>query len=58
MKPVRGQLELELRNSQQCRSLRRARKSTPARIWFEKMRQAADAAVQRPVVTADAAKLP
>jgi hypothetical protein len=52
MKPGRNQLEFELRNTQECRSLRRARKPSPARAWFERMRQVVDEAADQPVVEA------
>jgi hypothetical protein len=47
MKTGRFQLELELRSPQQCRSVRRIRKPSPARVWFEKMRQVVDEAADR-----------
>jgi hypothetical protein len=47
MESGRRQLEFELR--QQCRSARRPRKRSPARIWFEKMRQVVDGAAEQPI---------
>jgi hypothetical protein len=53
MKSARFQLELELHSPQQkCRSVRRARKPTPSRVWFQKMRQVVDEAADRPVTEA------
>jgi len=53
MKTRRFQLELELQNPQQkCGSHRRARKPTPSRVWFQKMRQVVDEAADRPVTEA------
>jgi hypothetical protein len=48
MKSGRSQLEFELRSPQECRSLRRTKKPTAARGWFEKMRQVVEGAVERP----------
>jgi hypothetical protein len=45
MKAVSGQLELELKTPEQCRSVRRSRKPGRSRVWFEKMRQVVDDAV-------------
>jgi len=56
MEPGRNQLELELQAMRQCRSLRRAKKPTPAGRWFEKMRQVVDGAADRP--TAEVAEAP
>jgi len=56
MKPGRNQLEFELQPPRQCRSLRRAKKPTPARRWFEKMRQVVNGAADRP--TAEVADAP
>jgi hypothetical protein len=47
MKAFSGQLELELRTSEQCRSVRRSRKPGRSRVWFEKMRQVVDDAADR-----------
>jgi hypothetical protein len=56
MKAVAGQLELELRTPEQCRSVRRSRKPGRSRVWFEKMRQVVDDAVERPA--AQVAEIP
>jgi hypothetical protein len=48
MKAVSGQLEFELRTQEQCASVRRSRKPGRSRVWFEKMRQVVDDAVERP----------
>jgi len=56
MKAVSGQLELELRTPEQCRSVRRPRKPARSRVWFEKMRQVVDGATERP--TAEVAETP
>jgi hypothetical protein len=48
MKPGRNQLELQLQAPQQCRSLHRTKRPSPARRWFEKMRQVVDGAADRP----------
>ena len=49
MKSGRSQLEFELQTPKQCRSPRRAKKASPARLWFEKMRQVVGDATERPV---------
>jgi hypothetical protein len=49
MESGRRQLEFELRGSQQCRSVRRRKKPSPARIWFEKMRQVVGGAAEQPI---------
>jgi len=48
MESGRRQLQFELRESQQCRSVRPPRKPSPARIWFEKMRQVLEGAAEQP----------
>jgi len=53
MKAVSGQLELGLRESGQCQSVRRSRKPRRGGIWFEKMRQVVDSAAERPVAEAE-----
>ncbi len=58
MKPGRNQLELELQPPQQCRSLRRTRKPSPARRWFEKMRHVVDGATDRPAMEVAETQLP
>jgi hypothetical protein len=47
MKAISGQLELELRGSAQCQSARRSKKPRRSGVWFEKMRQVVDEAVER-----------